>query len=333
MIEQPNVNWGSIFSEVVGSAIPFGAPVALFDFPFYLNPGDSAITLGELAWLAKNGSELESVTRRESVERGCWPHLSDGVIVLFNGGGNIGDLYPEHGVLLQQVLLRFPNHEVVLFPQSLNFRRPSEAKHLSEAVSCHMARVTMMWRDSTSLETARVLFPGACHVLSPDAASGFLGWQRSGPPETAVKFLMRSDGESAMPGPSDLVSADWPYSRMDKLAWKSMRGVHRVLDLAPSLPKEWSRYLRRQILDLNLRNAVCHLSTAEVVVTDRLHGHILSTLMGIPNVLLADSYGKLRRYYEAWSRGIPFVSFADSASEIPRLVERVAESEERGSFG
>ncbi|WP_276524270.1 polysaccharide pyruvyl transferase family protein, partial [Enterobacter hormaechei] len=35
------------------------------------------------------------------------------------------------------------------------------------------------------------------------------------------------------------------------------------------------------------------LSRGERIVTDRLHGHILSLLLGIPHVVLDNDYGKL----------------------------------------
>ncbi len=43
------------------------------------------------------------------------------------------------------------------------------------------------------------------------------------------------------------------------------------------------------------------LSRGRVVVTDRLHGHLLALLMDIPHVVLDNSYGKLRTMYETWT--------------------------------
>jgi len=53
------------------------------------------------------------------------------------------------------------------------------------------------------------------------------------------------------------------------------------------------------------------LSQGRLVITDRLHGHILSLLMGIPHVLLDNSYGKVRRFYEAWTKEFESVRWAD----------------------
>jgi len=56
-------------------------------------------------------------------------------------------------------------------------------------------------------------------------------------------------------------------------------------------------------------------SQARAVVTDRLHGHVLSTLLGIPNVLLPDAYGKNRGLYESWTRSLPGCAFAETPDQ------------------
>lgn len=57
------------------------------------------------------------------------------------------------------------------------------------------------------------------------------------------------------------------------------------------------------------------LAHGRVVVTDRLHAHILSLLMGIPNVLLDNSYGKVRRFYDEWTSSSPLTHFAQTPEE------------------
>jgi pyruvyl transferase EpsO len=43
------------------------------------------------------------------------------------------------------------------------------------------------------------------------------------------------------------------------------------------------------------------LSSGRLVITDRLHAHILNLLLGIPHAVLDNSYGKLGRFLEAWT--------------------------------
>jgi pyruvyl transferase EpsO len=60
-----------------------------------------------------------------------------------------------------------------------------------------------------------------------------------------------------------------------------------------------------------VRAAVRLLAGADAVVTDCLHGHVLATLLGRPQVLLPERSGKLRALHETWTRDLPFVRSAD----------------------
>lgn len=42
------------------------------------------------------------------------------------------------------------------------------------------------------------------------------------------------------------------------------------------------------------------LSDSQILITDRLHGHILASLMGIPHIVLDNSYGKIAPFRAAW---------------------------------
>ena len=57
------------------------------------------------------------------------------------------------------------------------------------------------------------------------------------------------------------------------------------------------------------------LARGKVVVTDRLHGHILSVLMNKPNVILDNSYGKVFNYHAAWTPGVQNVLVASNITD------------------
>lgn len=44
------------------------------------------------------------------------------------------------------------------------------------------------------------------------------------------------------------------------------------------------------------------LGSARFVVTDRLHGHILSTVIGVPHVLMDSKLGKNINFHDTWTR-------------------------------
>lgn len=44
------------------------------------------------------------------------------------------------------------------------------------------------------------------------------------------------------------------------------------------------------------------LGSARFVITDRLHGHILSTVIGVPHVLMDSKLGKNLNFHNTWTR-------------------------------
>jgi pyruvyl transferase EpsO len=68
-----------------------------------------------------------------------------------------------------------------------------------------------------------------------------------------------------------------------------------------------------------VEGALAALARGRVVVTERLHGHILSLHLGIPNVALDYNYGKTRSFYETWTANWDRTRFAESADEAAGL--------------
>jgi len=60
----------------------------------------------------------------------------------------------------------------------------------------------------------------------------------------------------------------------------------------------------------------------DAVVTNRLHGHILACLLGLPNVLLANSYHKNEAFYAEWTHAIPTCEFVTSLEAVQPALER-----------
>lgn len=315
--------WSALLNSVLEDLITPRSEVALFDFPFYLNPGDTAIALGEFAWLARRACNVRCVVRRETVGSKWMPTLPGTTTILFHGGGNLGDLYPEHVELLGRVLDSYPSNAVVCFPQTASFSEQGSVRELRRCLGVHGAPVTMMWRDRRSFAWAKEVLPESGHVLSPDAAAGFLGWQRLQAPTVDCTWLLRRDSESASGHVPSSGSTDWPYGVRDRIRWKSLQTAHSMLDLRPGAADWERRSLYRRLGILNVTSSLGVLSRARIVITDRLHGHILSTMMGIPNVAVNDVNGKVRDYFSTWSTGIPYTRFAQSVTDARELVKEI----------
>jgi len=94
------------------------------------------------------------------------------------------------------------------------------------------------------------------------------------------------ESESKVRAPTVLVD-DWLQYKKTHLGWRQKKwGYLDFIDkVSHSRLKEGFRFLQR----------------GRVVVTDRLHGHLLCVLLGKPHVVLDNSYGKVRNYVKTWS--------------------------------
>ncbi len=65
------------------------------------------------------------------------------------------------------------------------------------------------------------------------------------------------------------------------------------------------------------------LARGRVVITDKLHGHLMALLAGIPHVVLDNSYGKVSGTYRTWTHPSPITAWADDATHAAQLAEKL----------
>ncbi|GAA4163142.1 polysaccharide pyruvyl transferase family protein [Gryllotalpicola daejeonensis] len=296
--------------------------VDLVDFPDHLNCGDAAIWLGQLAVLDRLGIGIRSAMSRRSFRmEGLSP---DGAVVI-QGGGNFGGLYPSHHALRLRLLEELRGRSIIQMPQSIEYPGAEQRDELRRAVAAHGA-VVLLVRDQRSFDLAAADFD--CEVrLVPDAALA-LGPMTRREPSVATAVQVRTDRESTGAAGLDGFRFDWldaplTESRRRLLEWhelvsraarKSGLGALRAGEIRTA----------RRVAGANLARAVGLLSSGRVLVTDRLHGHILATLLGIEHVVVNDRFGKIRAFWETWSSGIPCAHFADTWGDAAAALSDMA---------
>ncbi len=62
---------------------------------------------------------------------------------------------------------------------------------------------------------------------------------------------------------------------------------------------------------------------SSLVITNRLHGHLLCLLLGIPNILLPNAYYKNESFYKTWTYQIPFSRFVKEPSQVKVAVQEL----------
>lgn len=280
------------------------APFALLDFPDHANVGDSAIWLGTTAYFrAHRGRGPRYLSSIDAFsEAALRASVPEGPIFV-HGGGNFGDLWPRHQEFREHLLERFPDREIIQLPQSIHFDDPSRAADAAKAIARH-GNFRLFVRDQPSYDFAAAHFD--CEIaLCPDMAF-FIGALDRGVPDVDVFYLLRTDKERVVGGTAGL---DGYASRVDDWLVEPPHsvGLRKLLRVLREVCHgRWDRLaLRAASYDTAARVRVLRgcrlLSSGRVVITDRLHAHILSLLLGIPNAVLDNSYGKLRRFLDVWT--------------------------------
>jgi exopolysaccharide biosynthesis predicted pyruvyltransferase EpsI len=308
--------------------------VALLDYPNHVNIGDAAIWAGELAALRALGVRVGYTCDQRSYASG---HLRAALgprsVILLHGGGNFGDLYPRHQRLRERVLADFPDRRTVQLPQSVAHAGPETAARLRALAAGHRD-LHVLARDRPS-QAWFAEQAGIEAALCPDSALA-LGALTPSVPRSGVLWLARTDPEavaSDVEPPAGVRRGDWPHASR---AWDARRLASRLASAATSAAPGPGRLLwpaaTRMFPRLaaeRLRTGAAFVGAARVVVTDRLHAHILSLLCGVPSVLCDNSTGKVRACYELWTGDSPLAHWGGTAEEALALAEALVDSERR----
>ena len=263
----------------VGRHVGAGARVALIDYPNHTNVGDSAIWLGEIETLRLLGADVAYECEAHGHDaRAVRRAIGPDGTVLLHGGGTFGDEWPEYQRLREGVIDAHHDHPVVVLPQTLRFNREENRARAAAALAAH-PRLTILCRDAR-----RLMPPAGGRVI--DWMEGDDSDLGAGPAERLLRALACNGGQRATRRP-----------HVARAAGSFVRSLH-------------TRLARRRVqLGIDL------VASAPVVVTDRLHAHILCLVAGVPHVLVDTGYGKLRAFVHAWTAGHPLLRLAGGALE------------------
>lgn len=300
--------------SVLDALIPANSSCILIDFPHHGNVGDSAIWLGELAYLKRRNCQIRYVCDSQNYSETSLRAVSGKDLILLHGGGNFGDLYPNHQMLKEKVISRFPENRIIQLPQSIHF---ADAANLarSQSILAQHPDFHFVVRDTPSLQFTRTHY--ACPVyLCPDMALMLdLTPLSRRPKPLDVVVLSRTDEEKAAQLTSDTPHrlkahvADWLDEPVPRQAWL-YDWSHRRLGwgsskIPPLILNKLTLMAANAMARQRLARGLGLLGQGHVVVTDRLHAIILSWLGGTPVFYVDNSYNKLSNFVNTWLKDSP----------------------------
>ncbi|NPC94232.1 pyruvyl transferase [Bacillus sp. WMMC1349] len=303
-------------------AIPKGSSVVYLDYPLYGNVGDLLIMKGTEAFFQNYGIKVCERWNAENFNPGR--KIAKDVIIVCQGGGNFGDLYPHFQQFRERVIKHYPENRIVILPQSIYYENEEHIKISKDILESH-PDLYLFTRELASFQFANEHFQEIKHIrMMPDMAHQLWPIEPTETPSAPVLRLIRTDKEanSSLQKETEQDTYDWNVilSDRDKRGIKRLQTLNMLNKKAGNLlpvASYWKRYS-----DYLVTKSIGFFSRYESVVTSRLHGHILSCLLQKENVVIDNSYGKNANYYNTWMKDIPYTKLIQHQTEKEPAVQR-----------
>lgn len=285
-----------------------GKSVAYVDIPIHFNVGDLLIYKGTEAFFTDyNINVVYRAGTKVDFKR-----LQQADVIILHGGGNFGDLYPLHQKLREEIVSMMQNKKIICMPQSIHFESDAALEQSASLFIKH-PDFHFFVRDTASLEIANkftknaFLMPDMAHSLHPLVDQREVGKSNIMPPK--ILNLIRVDKESDGKNESvNKLGFDWLniITTSDSFIQKLYYKITKVPFLRNRGIDIWS-----SLCDDIVFRSINHFSSHTIIHTDRLHGLILSSLLGKEVYLKDNSYGKNTKYYKAWLTEYPYLEVSD----------------------
>lgn len=257
----------------------------------YGNLGDVAITYAQTKFLNDNlGNDFDviEIPISKSLEglHFVRKHIKKGDLVTTVGGGNLGDMYDQIEFIRQLAVRFFPNNKFISFPQTFDFAdTPSGKKALNRAKKVYNGHRDLYFvaREKTSFQLMKKHFNKATVLLTPDIVIS-LDRQKLEKERTGVVICMRKDKEK------NLSTIQTEY-------------INNEIETHFSQVSNYDTHINKNNLSIEEREKELNkiwnaFRSAELVVTDRLHGMIFCYITNTPCLVFQNNNHKVRETYE-----------------------------------
>ena len=237
-------------------------------------------------------------------------YISSEDVFFVNGGGFVGMLWPGDK-LIKDIVSRYRNNTVTIFPQTVYYSEDENGsialKNVKEIYSNH-SNLTIYLRENKSYKIFSDLFQNTSVTvkLCPDIV---FSQNKSIPihERDGIYVCLRTDQESILSSEtreniiSSLRTLGIPVSPLDI-------NVHKLVPLSKR--------------ETELEAMYDKFRSAKIIITDRMHGMVFSTITSTPCIIIRDLTGKAQQSYE-WISYLEYVKPLENMDELLPLAEKM----------
>lgn len=271
--------------------------------PEHGNLGDHAIAQAEVDLLTAMGVDYVEITgfQLEELKRKRLLGLMNTHPILLQGGGYLGTLWFESEMCLREIIRKNPRSSIMLLPNTIYYEDSSFGREeFEKSINVYnrhrklhiFARERISYDIMSDVYRYVKLVPDI--VLSMDYID--MNLERKG-----CLLCLRSDCEKTM----TVDQRNELLQQIQVLFGSNI--IHTDMIVKGNIdPSE-----RKKALMDKFRQ----FSSAELVVTDRLHGMIFCAITGTPCIVLNSKSPKVRGCYE-WICNLEYIRFVENTSDI-----------------
>lgn len=271
--------------------------------PEHTNLGDHAIASEEAKLLQGLGIDYIEITgeQLQTMQHKKVLDVMNKTPILINGGGNMGTLWFDVERLMRDVVKYNPKSPIFILPNTIFYEDSDygrkELENSQKIYNSHK-RLTLYAREKASLAVMKNVYNNV--KLVPDMVlcrnECVDGLTRSG-----CLICLRNDLEKTVSsGESAVIAEQLQQLFGDHVAVTDTHAKQNV-------PVEQREAALTKKFD--------EFRSAELVITDRLHGMIFCAITGTPCIVLDSKSPKVRGCYE-WIKHLDYIRFADSPEDI-----------------
>lgn len=286
-------------------------PIFLVFTPEHANLGDHAIAYAEQKMLEQCNIKYYEITGAQLYVLQHYGYLSilNDAVVLVNGGGNLGTLWPEIEEMNRQLIAATHKSTVFIMPNSIFYDNTSEGqKAFQDSIDMYNQhpKLYLYARERFSY---KIMCETYRHVeLIPDMVFSL---NESIPSSSSARsgclLCLRRDIETTLLDEERKIVQQTVRLIFDMVIERDNVLDHNVapVDRRKELEQRWDEF-----------------RSVKLVITDRLHGMIFAAITGTPCIVLNSKSPKLRGCYD-WIKDLDYIKFADSPDDIPKLYKEI----------
>ncbi len=300
------------FREIIDSTLTplIDRDYVFLDLPYHGNAGDSFIYAGVMDFLSSTGHKCLYKSSENTFDGRA---IGQDTIIVFNGGGNFGDMWPDCTAFRNQIISRYPDNKFIIFPQSVFYGDRANLER-DKSLYAKCKDMTLCARDDASFAFLSEHFAHNKVLRVPDMVFHIPDRMLlTGKKDTGKSlFIKRNDRETVSQlflnnVPNDAEVKDWPTIDCQRgwpyVMWRYFRklvGLFDRLGMNKMALHMTDYYWQNVIIPYNIHTGFKLIGAYDKVYTTRLHAALAGVLQGKDVVAFDNVYGKLSSYMNTW---------------------------------